>query len=254
MPRASTLASLFALCLALCACDTGPAPSVPFDGHTAASFKSASEFDAFCVIGQEPHTCKFELTRFQEPAGQAFFPDLRFYGMHDEWFTFRMMNGVGIDGFEVAPIKGHRFDTLDQIRAFFKDKVDMPLGLVWYDTRLYSTWYYARALGDCIGGPAKGCPRFFGVGVLQHWQPDPARTAHPGEVWDFILEGPDQPTVAEIEQFFHRLRPLLPPAARDALCWQVNTEQYQIGLAFQLQLANNPLADHLCPIKEFSQP
>ena len=43
MPRASTLASLFALCLALCACDTGPAPSVPFDGHTAASFKSASE-------------------------------------------------------------------------------------------------------------------------------------------------------------------------------------------------------------------
>jgi hypothetical protein len=208
------------LLLLLCACAPpiiahGPPPNplVPYADHTRSSFASAHDFDAFAIGQNTTRAVKFVLPEFQKPGHGAVFLAPDFYKMHDEWYWFRLLNGQPVPGPVPEPLQGQAFASVAQVYQTFAG-TRLPLDLIWVESRIYSVYFYAMALGD----PDHDIERAFAVGTLLHLPPDPKR-ARPEELWLVLLEEQDLAGEGELQEMFRRLREALPPEIGQKLAW-----------------------------------
>lgn len=218
--------------------DSGGEPDVTtgFDDHSVPFLLSEDDFFDFCSTGgPDPSQCKFVLTRFQDSlGGECFWLSPTFYALHDEWYWFGLLNGVAIDGYPEQPIQGLVFATIAEVVAWASEQTVLPLGLSWYGERLYSTKFY---------GDSFGAERFFGLGSLLHYEPNPDRVL-PEELWLFELEFVDKLTAPQLTVFFQRLSEVLPPSIADQVRWLVRSSS-QEALAQAIEAAGGPLAGRI---------
>ena len=214
--------------------DVGPKP---FDGYTVSGFVSVAAFLAFAhPDGQFAGEAKFSLTALDDPTlGEDHFLDPDFYALHDEFYWFRLLNGVAIPGWEVEPVEGLSFPTIEAVYDYYDgwEQADLPLDLVWPGDRLYSPLFYKDALAE---------DRFFGVGTLIYIEADPARVLLPEATFLFTLEYVDTKLdEATLATFFERLEATLPPAEAGSLRWLARSAG-QESFAAEVNAGGGPLA------------
>jgi hypothetical protein len=206
--------------------------------HTVPGFASAAEFFALNDLGVQPVQAKFVLTEFSsEAGGSAYYLDSNFYQLHDEWYWFRLLLGLPIPGLDVQPISGLAFESIAEIYAAFAGQSNLPLDLKFLgDGRLYSPKFYDLAIYKE--------PRFFGVGSVLHYPPNPKR-ALPEELWLFELEfSDDNVTEAMVGTFFERLEASLPPEVAPELRWLVRSiKQNELGAV--IEAGDGPYKDRI---------
>ena len=255
--------ALLALMVGVAACSSGPDPVTPpdppvipgFEDHTVGHFATLAAFQEFADLGATPMQCKFVTDRFQEPTGHLWLMDPKFYQLHDEWYWFRMLNGVAVEGMDDYDPYPGEFDSIAAIYTAFKGKTALPLDLHWYQGgRLASGEFYNRALGLCHqGDKTVRCPRFFGVGSLL-WLPAEPKRVVPEELWLMELELPDEPTEQDLLTFFARLEPTLPPEAQGKLRWLARTADKQEALAATLRAGSGPLSKRVVTYDDLVTP
>ena len=217
------------------AADVSDTSGGAYDGHTVPYFLTEEDFFAFADTGDEPVQCKFILTRFGDAlGGETHFMDPTFYSLHDEWYWFRMLNGVAVEGFPVEPVEGLYFPTVEAIIAAFEGVADLPLGLIWYGERLYAPEFYNASFA---------AQRFFGLGSLLHYDPNPDRVL-PEELWLFELEFVDKLTEEQLQTFFDRLEEGLPAEIGSQLRW-ITRSVSQDALGAAIKAAGGPLAGRI---------
>lgn len=196
-----------------------------FDDHTVPSVDSIEELMALSrrgVGGQS--SVKFTLPQFDRPVGapdlaRAHLMDSNFYGLHDEWYFFRLLNGQSVPGAPATPSHERRFADVGDIQrwAAALPPDELPLGLTYVGDRLYAADFYDLAL--------HGDPRVLGVGSLVRF-PDP--TAGRPDHWLIELEYSDSLTPAIVAQFFARLEPVLPAEVAGSLEWVIRSPQHEL--------------------------
>lgn len=235
----SIIIPVLGLLLGACGGDDGGEPR---DLHTPHRFESAAELLDFGTGEHQPTQVKFVLTTFDGPTSRASFLDPAFYTFHDEWYWFRMLNGVPIPGIDVEPESGSTFETVEAAYEAYQGQSDgLPLGLKWTaeGKRLYSPAFYEYALGkDHTGGDQ----RSFGVGSIVHYEANSGRVM-PEELWLFELEYTDTPDEALIAKFMERLKVGLPKDVGESLRWLARPSLQQQALAVALRAGGGPLAD-----------
>lgn len=225
------------------------APSTPppryvdengFDDRSVPSVSTIDELLALSRTGVGGQSAmKFVLPEFDRPAdapglARAHLMDSNFYGLHDEWYWFRLLNGQPIPGDDVVPERSHHFATIDQIYQWARAQRpgSLPLGLKFIDDRLYATAFYDLAL--------HGDPREFGVGTIVRF-PD---LAGGPDHWLIELEYSDEVTPDLVADFFERLTPVLPAEVADRLEWVVRSPQHE-DVALQMEAGSLPYADRI---------
>ena len=165
---------LIPLLIGFSACPPGPDG---FDDHTVPKLATIAEFERFAATANGRSETKFVFTRFASATPTPHYMDARFFTLHDEWYWFRLMNGAPIPGREgIAPVEGHRFETVAAIYAWAKKETVLPLDLTWVEgDRLYSPRFYTLSLDIR--------PRAFGLCSLMHVTARGTRT----ERWAFQL-------------------------------------------------------------------
>lgn len=201
-------ARVLPLALVLAACDPTPA----FDDHTRPKLDSLAVWDQLSVEEHGRGEAKFVISDFGQRPTIAFY-DNHFYALHDEWLTFRLLNGQPAPGVaSLKPVTGHRFATIADIYAWAKAEPSLPLGMAWVDGgRLYLPIFYELALNRR--------PRSFGLGTLMHVT---AKGPRP-ERWAFQLEFGDTVTHAELVTFFEALLATVPADVAANLWWVVRS-------------------------------
>jgi hypothetical protein len=225
--------------------DPGPCPVVSptgFDDHTVPAFDaSRCLFDYAGPFESDPVALKFVIADFHGAPALRFY-DNAFYRLHDEWYWFRLLNGAAIPGLaEPAPLSGLAFASVADIYAHYAGTADLPLDLAFIAAgpmsgRLYSAAFYRLGGINAEGGTR----RFFGLGTLLHFAPNPARKV-PEEIWAFELEYADRADVSEIERFFSLLEAGLPEALRGKLRW-VTRSGAQNAVATAMKTSGHRLA------------
>lgn len=194
-----------------------------FDDHTVPSVTTVEELMALSrsgVGGQS--SMKFTIPEFDRPVdtadlARAHLMDGNFYSLHDEWYSFRLLNGQPIPGDAVTPVAGHHFASIDEIYrwAAAQPSGSLPIGLSYSGERLYAEDFYDLAL--------HGDPRRFGVGSIVRF---PDSVAGRPDHWLIELEFSDVVTPEIVAQFFARLAPILPPEVGSQLEWVVRSPQH----------------------------
>ncbi|PRQ08207.1 PEP/pyruvate-binding domain-containing protein [Enhygromyxa salina] len=218
-----------------------------FDDHTFARIDDRAHFDAHAAIGVTGAAAlKFVILDFGEPKTQQIrYLDARFYEFHDQWYWFRLLNGVPVPGSRERPVSGHAFATVEEIVDWVQtDKTTPPLGMRMIDGRLYSDHFYEISI--------RRERRVLGIGTIVH---TPARTGeHPrDELWGFELEYSDAVDRPALELFFATLRGSLPAEIADNLRYIARSPS-QEQLVAQLQSRDHPLAKQLTSYAELAIP
>ena len=232
-----------------CAC--GPLPGPPDAGppfvdgivdHTQGSIASREEFEEIAAAGASSTAAKFVMTRFNQPRQRLRWMDSRFYGLHDEWYWFRLLNGAAIDGLPDQPIDvGRSFATIAEIVTWAEARLAegelLPLDLQFVSGgRLYSPRFYELALLNE--------PRSLGLGTLLHF---PARDdvvpARP-ERWAVELEFQDAPSLPELRSIITAVQETLPGDVGPQVKWLVRS-LVQEDIAQQIESSGDPLADRI---------
>ena len=99
------------------------------------------------------------------------FEDGAFYEFHDEWFWFRLMNGVSACGSSATPERGKRFATIAEIKADLTGKTVLPLDLQrTSDGRIVSPSFYTLSLRVSPRVYATGTLfRYVDLGIADRW-------------------------------------------------------------------------------------
>jgi hypothetical protein len=258
--RAATAILAVATALAACAGDAGggadavdgyQADSQPdsqpdtevatgFDDHTVPSFATAGAILAYAGAEQEPAQVKFLIRDFSSGGHpDVHFEEPGFYAMHDEWSWFTLLNGQPIPGYDLFPVPGHSFSTVGEIEDWARGQATLPLDLVFLTDRLYSTHFYDVAFGN---------DRFFGLGSVLHYAPNPKRPAA-GELWLFETEFTDVASEATVARFFEILSDVLPPDVAASLRWLVRgAAQEEVGKS--LKAHGSPYGDRWLPYRD----
>ncbi len=194
----------------LCACQP------EFDDHTIPQLTTLADYEKLAVTSNGRSEAKFIITSFGTSPSMRFM-DSHFYALHDEWYWFRLLNGVHVPGREgVVPVENQHFETIADIYTWARKTDPLPLDLAWVgDDRLYSPRFYTLALDIR--------PRAFGLGTLLHLT---ARGARP-ERWVFQLEFPDSVNHGELVTFFERVDATVPPELRGKVFWVVRSPQQE---------------------------
>jgi hypothetical protein len=200
---------LAVLACLLVACPASP-PQWPedegFDDHTVARIDSVAHFHTLAATGDNDISAlKFIIVGFGDPKTEApRFLDGHFYTFHDEWYWFRMYNGVKVPGSREQPLRDlPSFATIEDIVNWTRArKGPPPLGMRFAAVdRLYSDYFYELAIHEDR--------RALGIGTIVHF---PARYGeHPrDELWGFELEYSDPVDEGVLEHFFTALSKALP--------------------------------------------
>jgi hypothetical protein len=214
-----------------------------FDDHTVARIDSVDHFHELAASGgTRTAALKFVIVHFGDARAQTIrLLDGRFYGFHDEWYWFRLLNGASIPG--TRPPPGSAGGPIDRSFATIAALVDWvrarpgppPLGLRFVDDRLYSDHFYELAIHKDR--------RALGIGTIIHLA---ARTGdHPREeLWGFELEYADAVSEADLERFFVALSEALPSEIADRLRF-VARSPAQAQLIARMRARQHPRADQL---------
>ncbi len=229
---------LIPLLIGFSACPPGPAG---FDDHTVPKLATIADFERFAATANGRSETKFIFTRFASATPTPHYMDARFFTLHDEWYWFRLMNGAPIPGREgIAPVEGHRFETVADIYAWAKKETVLPLDLTWVEgDRLYSPRFYTLSLDIR--------PRAFGLGSLIHVT---ARGTRP-ERWAFQLEFPDVVIHSELVKFFEVLDASVPTEVKGKVFWVVRSPQ-QEALAKDIQGQQLRFHDRILRLKDLA--
>ena len=227
--------------------DTTDTGEPGFDDHSVPGFDATADIFAWADLGSVPVQVKFVLTDFSaaEP-GPAFFLSPTFYTLHDEWYWFRLLNGVPIPGLdEVAPVSGYELDTIAAVYDAFVgvNAHDLPLDLTWAagGERLYSPAFYDLGLNDE--------PRFFGLGSLLYHPANPDRVV-PEALWLFELEFVDDDLdLDRVTSFFTQLAAALPPEVGSSVRWLARSPE-QEALAAEIAAGPSPYAERTLTYKD----
>ncbi|HRD99977.1 MAG TPA: hypothetical protein PLV68_01690, partial [Ilumatobacteraceae bacterium] len=164
-----------------------------FDDHSVPRVDTTAELLALArggVGGQS--AIKFTIPAFDQPPDAPGLPrahimDSRFFGLHDEWFYFRLLNGQPVAGSGQTPVAQLQFRNVEQIYAWARaqPKGSLPLGLTWAGDRLYSPRFYDLSLNTN--------PRTLGVGSIVHFDAADATntTGNGTDAWLLELEYSD---------------------------------------------------------------
>ena len=208
--------------------------------HTLPSLPTLQDFLALAGQERAPAEVKFVLRDFVGPDTGVHFQEAGFYGMHDEWSWYSLLNGIAIPRYDFAPVTGLSFATVADVVDWADTQASLPLDLTWVNEgRLYSPRFYERAFnrrtpqGEIVR-------RFFGCGSVMHFDAD-ARRALPGETWAFQVEYADTPTAEDVARFFEVLSGALPPDVAGRLLWVVRSQSQQV-VAGQIDTAGGPYA------------
>ncbi|MBM4320110.1 MAG: hypothetical protein FJ125_09145, partial [Deltaproteobacteria bacterium] len=221
----------------------GGAPG--FDDHTVATLPDLVALERLMVGAPGRRQAKFLVTRFAEgDQARIRYMDGSFYGMHDEWYWFTLLNGQPVAGeTEVAPLPGRSFATVRQIVDWCRGLAELPLDLRFVlDGRLYSPRFYHLAL-DVE-------PRVFGLGGLLHLA---AVEGVRPELWLFELEYSDAVTHETLVRFFELLDATLPPGIAGTLRWVVRSPAQEV-VARQMEEQRLPYWDRLVRYGELAVP
>jgi len=198
-------------------------PPTGWDSHTIPAFSTVDELLAFATL-ESPAQVKFVFTDFTDrEASFEEFMDAQFYTLHDQWYWYRLLNGVPIPGHDSSPVEGESYATIEEILDAHPPESDLPLDLKYYGDRLYSPKFYADAFGD---------DRFFGLGSIVHFEATPGRRV-PEEIWAFELEYQDDPAIAQLDLFFTLLTERMPSEVAESLRWLARSaDQKEIAEVF----------------------
>lgn len=204
-----------------------------FDDHTHRGAIDLATFERFLEspAGEEPQRVDFFVAFLTEPDFRHVrFEDGSFYEFHDQWFWFRLMNGVSACGATTNPVSGQRFETITAIEDSLRGKVELPLDLArTTGGRYVSPTFYTLAF--------RAEPRVYAPGTV-------FRRA---DKWWFELEVSDLPREADLVAVHATLEAALPGGA--SLFWRaVSPDQSELGK--QLQRGGGPLAARVLRLGE----
>ena len=167
---------------------------------------------------------------------QVRFEEGGFYAFHDQWYWFRLMNGVSACGSSADPVPGHAFATVADIEASLKGKTILPLDLErTSDGRIVSPSFYTLAL--------RVRPRVYATGTLFRFI-DAGRA----DRWAFELEFVDGVTIDDLHTIHAALEATLPGAG--SLFWRA-VSPAQGTLATKLEEdPGEPLRDRVLRLGE----
>ncbi len=205
-----------------------------FDDHT---YEPAAFDDAFFDEHARPQygwrALKLLVVYLEDPQRRRVrLYDDDFYALHDEWFYFRLMNGVGACGAEqIEPVPdAGPFESVGDIIAWAREQLLLPPFLAWHEDRLTAPDFYrlSRDSDPRVYAPAyltrdvDGEPNAYAVRVA----------------------GPDAITARELAALFDALDPWMPNGT--PLYWTPSPqrESHQ-ALADALVAANDPLAERI---------
>jgi hypothetical protein len=154
------------------------------------------------------------------------FEEGSFYAFHDQWYWFRLMNGVSACGSSATPERGRRFATIAEIEQDLKDRVVLPLDLTrTSDGRVVSPSFYSLSL--------RSSPRVYATGTLFRYV-DLGRV----DRYAFELAFVDEVTSEDLHAIHSTIEAALPGG--EPLSWRA-VSPAQGALATKLQDAGDPL-------------
>ena len=194
-----------------------------FEDHTHPGALDLPTFEQLLVppADARPQRVDFIVVWVADPERrQVRYEDGDFYAFHDQWYWFRLMNGVSACGSSADPVPGHAFATVAQIEASLKGKEALPLDLErTSDGRIVSPSFYTLAL--------RVTPRVYGTGTLFRFI-DAGRA----DRWAFELEFVDGVTVEDLHSIHGALEATLPNGG--SLFWRA-VSPVQGAIATKLQ-------------------
>jgi hypothetical protein len=220
-----------------------------FDDHTVPRLDTMADVMAMARPGVHGQMAvKFTIPSFEQVGGlRVHWMDSNFFGLHDEWYWFRLLNGQQVPAMDVAPVQGPRFNTIAEIYrwASAQPPEQLPLDLQWNGSgegrRLYSDAFYDTVLATN--------PRTYGVGALIRMPDKDGGADH----WLIELEYSDKVTPAHVAGFFDRLRPTLPAEIADNLRWVIRSPA-QEAVAQQMAAEQLPYHDRIVRFSELVPP
>jgi hypothetical protein len=192
-----------------------------FDDHTIGRVESVEDFFAESFTSRGFSALKFFIGGF----GQADHPKLTrflegdFYKLHDEYYWFRLLNGVTVSGFDdVSPVDHLEFDDTSSVYVWARRQVAqdeaLPLDLKFTSSdRLYSPYFYDVALKK---------PRKVALGTVLYIPAEEGRT-RPEELWAFELEYSDHPSPEGVMEVISLLEAHLPASITGQLNWLIRS-------------------------------
>lgn len=139
-----------------------------FDDHTVPEFASIDEFFALArggVVGDQS-ALKFAIPDLNGPNDVRWF-DSNFYSLHDEWFSFRLLNGQSFPGAEAPLSPGLGLATVEDMYAWAEAQEErLPLGLTFIDSLGFGRRLYADPFYDLV---LHATPKKLAVGSVIHF-------------------------------------------------------------------------------------
>jgi hypothetical protein len=222
-----------------------------FDDHSVPSVSTVDDLLALSRPGVGGLTVmKFTIPGFDQPANDPDTPrvhlmDSNFFGLHDEWYWFRLMNGQAAPAdTQTVPFTTRRFATVQDIYSWARAQApgELPIDLRFTSERvaprLVSDRFYELALSS-------GTPRY-GAGSVVSFTPadhnQPTR-------WLIELEYSDDVTPEHVARFFDALIPILPPEVGQRLEWVIRSPS-QAATARLMADNDLPYGDRSVPYSE----
>jgi hypothetical protein len=192
-----------------------------FDDHTHVGKLDVATFERLIEVPLDtrPQSVDFVVIYVSDAERRRVrFEDGAFYAFHDQWYWFRLMNGVTACGSTANPVVGRKFSTVKEIEAAVKDLPVLPLDLArTSDGRLVSPSFYTLSL--------RVKPRVYATGTLFRWVGSPDRYA-------FELAFVDAVTSEELHAVHATLEAALPSGEK--LFWRaVSPAQGELATAIE---------------------
>ncbi len=211
-----------------------------FDDRSVPSVDTVDQLMALARTGVGGQSAiKFVLPDFDRPIdapdlGRAHLMDSNFYGLHDEWYMFRLLNGQPVPGDTATPVIGREFTSIPEIYAWAAALApsERPPWLRFVDDRLYASAFYDLVLHSD--------PRSTGVGTIVRF----ADVAGGPDHWLIELEYSDEVTPAMVARFFERITPVLPAEVGSNLEWVVRSPQHD-EVAREMERLQLPFFDRV---------
>ena len=195
-----------------------------FDDHTHVGSIDVATFERLLEVplDSQPQSVDFVVVYVSDPERRRVrFEDGAFYEFHDEWYWFRLMNGVTACGSSATPVRGRKFATVKEIEDSLKDQPVLPLDLARTGDRIVSPSFYTLSL--------RTKPRMYATGTLFRWVGTPDRYA-------FELAFVDEATSEELHSVHATIEAALPSG--ESLFWRAVSPK-QGELATQIESDQN---------------
>ncbi len=239
---------------------TGPRPTTTvntdladgdFDDHTLSTLANLDEFRAMASVGAGgQEVVKFTIADFLG-SPEISFMDMNFYTFHDEWYWYRLLNGVEAGTSGTQPETDLSFESIEAVYDWAQDFIDrdarqdtLPLDLFeTRDGRIASGLFY-----QLNHRPVE--TRKFGLGNLI-WFP-PVEGVR-DETWVLSLEYVDEAPPEQVARFLDIVSSAVPAEIADNLLWAVRSPEHEVT-ATAMEADQLPWYDRIIRYTELAIP